>query len=120
MRGEKRSCQDAHSGNGQEPLADGVLFRKLGNPAVEVFPFLVESGELGGHGAKRFPQKRRHPRVVRIVHQPVQFVFDLGGGDLQDNPVLGQDSSHMVDRGRPELDNELSGPVQALEKSRAS
>ena len=111
---ENRGSQNAHAGNGQKPLADRVCLGKLGNLAIKVFPFLVVSGELSDHGAERLLEKRRDPRVVRVVHKTVQFVFDLGGRDLQYDPVLGQNASEMVDRGRSELDDELPGPVQAL------
>ena len=111
---ENRGRQDAHAGNGQKPLADRVCLGKLGNPAIKVFPFLVESGELGDYGAERLLEKRGDSRVVRVVHKMVQFVFDLGGRDLQNDPVFGQDTSDMVDRGRPKLDDELLSPVEAL------
>ncbi len=111
---ENRGRQDSYTGNAHQPLADRVLLGILGNPAIKVFKLLVEPGEFGGHGTKRLIEKRRNPRVVRIVDQSVQFVFHLGGGDLQDDPVFGQNAPDMVDRGRPELDDKLSRPVQAL------
>ena len=107
--------QDSHAGNAHQPLAHGVLFGESRDPTVIGLQFLTKPGEFGRHGVERLLQEGRDPGVVRVVQKPGQLVFHFGGGDFQDDPVLGQDPPDVVDRGRPELDQKLPGPMKALQ-----